>query len=130
MTLHKAVKQYIALKQSLGFRFHGQSVILAAFSKAMGKVSLCQIKPRAVQAYLDGRGPVTRYWHYKWETLHPFYRYAMARGWARRSPLPVQVPKLDITFTTIFTRRRSCAPFSKPLPPSEQAIYHRKLCVP
>jgi integrase/recombinase XerD len=99
MTLHKAIEQYIALKQSLGFRFHGQSVILAAFSKAMGKVSLRQVKPRAVRAYLDGRGPVTRHWHYKWETLHPFYRYAMARGWVRRSPLPVHVPKLDVTFT-------------------------------
>jgi integrase/recombinase XerD len=105
MTLHKAIEQYIALKQSLGFRFHGQSVILAAFSKAMGKVSLGQVKPRAVRAYLDGSGPVTRHWHYKWQTLRPFYRFAMARGWVRRSPLPVEVPKLDITFTAyIYTQ--------------------------
>jgi integrase/recombinase XerD len=105
MKLHKAVKQYIALKQSLGFRFQSQSVILAAFSKAMGKVSLGQVKPRAVRAYLDGSGPVTRHWHYKWQTLRPFYRFAMARGWVRRSPLPVEVPKLDITFTAyIYTQ--------------------------
>jgi integrase/recombinase XerD len=105
MKLHKAVEQYIALKQSLGFRFQSQSVILAAFSKAMGKVSLGQVKPRAVRAYLDGSGPVTRHWHYKWQTLRPFYRFAMARGWVRRSPLPVEVPKLDITFTAyIYTQ--------------------------
>ena len=54
MTLHKAVEQYITAKRALGFRFHTESVILAAFSKAMGRVSLGQVRPRAVRAYLDG----------------------------------------------------------------------------
>lgn len=105
MKLHRAVEQYIALKQSLGFRFHTESVILSAFSKAMGKVSLGQVKPRAVRAYLDGKGPVTRHWHRKWETLRPFYGFAMTRGLVRRSPLPARAPKLDITFTAyIYTQ--------------------------
>jgi len=98
MTLQKAVKQYIALKRSLGFRFDGDGVILNAFSKAMGKVSLGRVKPKAVRAYLDGKGPVTRHWHRKWEALRPFYRFAVARGLVRRSPLPVHAPKLDTTF--------------------------------
>lgn len=105
MTLHKAVEQYIALKRSLGFRFHADSAILTAFSKAMGKVSLGQVKPKAVRAYLDGNGPVTRHWHRKWEALRPFYRFAVARGLVRRPPLPAQAPKLDTTFTAyIYTR--------------------------
>ena len=105
MTLRKAVEQYTTLKQSLGFRFRSDGVILTAFSKAMGKVSLGQVKPRAVRAYLDGKGPVTRNWHRKWEALRPFYRFAVARGLARRSPLPIQAPKLDTTFTAyIYTQ--------------------------
>lgn len=105
MTLHKATEQYITLKRSLGFRFHSESVILTAFSKAMGKVSLGQVKPRAVRAYLDGKGPLTRHWHRKWVALRPFYRFAMARGLVRRSPLPSQAPKIETTFTAyIYTQ--------------------------
>jgi site-specific recombinase XerD len=99
MTLHKAVEQYVALKRSLGFRFHADRVILTAFSKAMGAVTLGQVKPRAVRAYLDGKGPVTRHWYRKWEALRPFYRFALARGLARRSPVPIHAPKLDVRFT-------------------------------
>ena len=99
MTLHEALHQYIRMKRSLGFRFHSESVILTAFSRAMGKVRLGQIKPCKVRAYLDGNGPVTRHWHRKWETLRGFYRFAMARAMVRRPPLPVHAPKLDRVFT-------------------------------
>lgn len=99
MTLSKAVEQYITVKRSLGFRFQTESVILAAFSKAIGTVHLGQIKPGAVRAYLDGHGPVTRHWYRKWETLRLFYRFAMARGLVQRSPLPTNPPKLGTTFT-------------------------------
>lgn len=99
MTLHRAVEQYIALKRALGFRFRSDRVILKAFSKAMGNVTLGRIRPGAVRAYLDGTGPVTRHWYRKWEALRPFYRFAMSRGLVRRSPLPTQAPKLDVTFT-------------------------------
>ena len=106
MTVHHAVEQYVKVKRSLGFPFHAENVILTAFAKAMGKVSLSQVKPRAVRAYLDGKGPVTRHWHRKWETLRPFYRYAMARGLVRHSPLPAHAPKLDVTFTAhIYTQQ-------------------------
>lgn len=105
MTLQKAVEQYIALKRSLGYRFRSDGVILNAFSKAMGKVTMGQVKARAARAYLDGNGPVTRHWHRKWEALRPFYRFAMIRGLVRHSPLPTQAPKLDISFTAyIYTQ--------------------------
>jgi len=87
------------------FQFNPELGSAAAFSKAMGKVNLGQVKPRAVRAYLDGKGPVTRHWHRKWETLRPFYGFAMTRGLVRRSPLPARAPKLDITFTAyIYTQ--------------------------
>jgi integrase len=86
------------VKQSLGFRFHAESVILRAFSVAMGKVSIGQVKPAAVRVYLNGRGPVTRFWERKWVALRGFYRFALSRDLARRSPLPARPAKVTKTF--------------------------------
>ena len=99
MKLRRAVEQYILLKQSLGFRFRVQSYALRAFSRAMGTVSVGQVKPATARAYLDGHGPVTAAWPQKWSILRGFYAYAVARGIARRSPLPAQAPKIAQTFT-------------------------------
>lgn len=99
MKLRQAVEHYICLKQSLGFRFRTESNTLKAFSQAMGKVNAGQVKPRAVCNFLNGHGPVTRHWICQWGTLRGFYRFAIARGWARRSPLPHQAPKVAVTFT-------------------------------
>jgi integrase len=106
MKLHRAVEQYILLKQSLGFRFRGPSYMLRAFSRAMGKVNVGQVKPAAARAYLDGHGPVTETWTHKWTALRGFYAYAITRGMARRSPLPLQAPKVAQTFTPyIYTQQ-------------------------
>ena len=60
---------------------------------------------RPARAYLDGKGPITRHWHRKWEALRPFYRFAITRGLVRRSPLPTHAPKLDTPFTAyIYTQ--------------------------
>jgi site-specific recombinase XerD len=93
MKLHTAIEKYIGLKISLGFRFHADSVILRAFRRAMGSVKLGDVKPARVRAYLDGTGPLTRFWERKWVTLRGFYRFAQARGLVRQSPLPKVPPK-------------------------------------
>ena len=99
MRLGHAVERYITLKQSLGFRFRAEGRILANFRKTMGEVRLGQVKPAAVRAYLDGQGPVTAYWTRKWETLRGFYRFALACGWVRRSPLPTHARRVAVSFT-------------------------------
>ena len=106
MKLAHAVEQYINLKQALGFRFHTESRILHAFRRAMDQSSLGRIQPKAVRAFLDGRGPVTRNWSRKWVALRGFYDFAAARGLARRSPLPANAPKVAVVFTPyIYTRQ-------------------------
>jgi len=99
MKLVQTVTQYITLKQSLGFRFQSERIILKTFCRTMGKIRMDQVKPVAVRAFLDGHGPVTRHWSRKWETLRGFYGFALARGWARRSPLPAEAPKVAVIFT-------------------------------
>lgn len=100
MKLRQAIEQYIALKRSLGFRLRIQSYVLRAFSRAMGQAShVGRVRPASARAYLDGRGPVTDTWVQKWSILRGFYAYAVARGIARRSPLPARAPKVAQTFT-------------------------------
>ncbi len=99
MKLRRAIGQYTRLKQSLGFRFRTQSYTLRAFSRAMGNVSVGEIKPAAARAYLDGHGPLTETWVQRWYILRGFFAYAITRGLVRRSPLPLQAPKVASTFT-------------------------------
>ena len=99
MKLVQAVAQYITLKQSLGFRFHTERIILKAFSRAMGKVRVGQVTSVAVRAFLDGYGPVTQHWSRQWHALRGFYGFALTRGLARRSPLPTEAPKVSVRFT-------------------------------
>lgn len=106
MKLPQAVKQYLALKRSLGFRFQTETQILQAFSQTMGKLSLGQIRPKAVRVFLDGRSPATRNWSRKWVALRGFYDFALARALVRRSPLPAQAPKVAVRFTPyIYTQQ-------------------------
>jgi site-specific recombinase XerD len=59
----------------------------------MGDMSITEIAGERVHAYIAGSGPVTRYWHRKYEVLRGFYRFAMARGYLSSFPLPKVVPK-------------------------------------
>jgi len=99
MKLRSALRQYIDLKRSLGYRFCSEAVILTAFGKAMGAtIELRRVRPASLRTYLDGQGPITRFWERKRTALRGFYRYAMARGWVARSPLPVAIPKMPPPF--------------------------------
>lgn len=99
MKLHQVIEQYLTLKQSLGFRFQTETRILKGFGKAMGNARLSQVSPVAVRTYLNGHGPVTPYWLRKWGVLRGLYGFALARGLARRSPLPLSAPKVAVNFT-------------------------------
>ena len=93
MKLSQAVHDYITLKQSLGSRFHTEATILKAFCNALGEVTIVDVEPHQVTSYLDGNGPVTLYWHSKYEALSGFYRFVLGRGYVLHSPLPSMVPK-------------------------------------
>jgi integrase len=98
MKLAQAVNDYIGLKQSLGCRFHTEATILKAFCNAFGEVAIVDVEPHRVTSYLAGNGPVTRYWHRKYEALSGFYRFALGRGYVLHSPLPTTVPKRPQAF--------------------------------
>lgn len=98
MKLSQIATKYIIFKQSMGMRFRAESVILKAFCRAMGDIDIAQITPNSVQDYLTGTGPITTFWHRKFDALSGFYRFALSRGYVSSSPLPTIIPKRPAPF--------------------------------
>jgi integrase/recombinase XerD len=98
MKLAQLVAEYVTFKQSMGMRFRAESVILNAFCRAMGDIDVTQVSSCSVEDYLAGTGPITAFWHRKFEALSGFYRYTVSRGHISLSPLPTIIPKRPATF--------------------------------
>ncbi len=98
MRLAQIAAEYVTFKQSMGMRFRAESVILNAFCQAMGDIDIMQVRFCVVDNYLTGTGPITAFWHRKFEALSGFYRYAISRGHVLLSPLPTIIPKRPATF--------------------------------
>jgi len=103
MNLSALASQYVAYKQDMGMRFHTEARTLKSFCQAMGDISMAEIMPDRVHVFIAGTGPVTRFWHRKYEVLRGFYRFATARGHVDRSPLPKILPKAPEFVPHIFS---------------------------
>ncbi len=104
MMLAQLSDEYVTFKQSIGMRFRTESRILKAFCRAMGDIDITQVNPLSVERYLAGTGPITTFWHRKFEALSGFYRHAIARGHVAVAPLPLIAPKRPEAFKPyIFT---------------------------
>lgn len=94
MRLDVVITNYTAYRRSLGERFHSNAQILKSFCRAIGgETDVTDILPEQVSRFLDGKGPITVYWHLKYDALLGFYRYALSRGLVGNSPLPTVKPK-------------------------------------
>jgi hypothetical protein len=67
MKLSDLASRYVAYKQDMGMRFHTEARTLKSFCRTMGDVAMAEITPDRVLAYIAGTGPVTRFWHRKYE---------------------------------------------------------------
>ena len=106
MILSEAVEAYILHKRSLGMGFRGEAVRLRAFVQAVGDRNMRLVKPEQVLRFLEGKGPITSFWFAKDYTLNPFYRYAIARKYCLKSPLPLSMPQKPEMFQPyIYTNR-------------------------
>src|SRR5260370_42262093 len=94
MKLAQVIALYVAFRKNLGVSFENDAKLLQMFSRAAGEtVNISGVQADLVKAFLDGRGPITRYWHRKLTVLRGFYRYAMSRRYVAVAPLPTIVPK-------------------------------------
>jgi integrase len=94
MKLAALIEQYIDYKRSLGMVFKSPAVCLKAFLAEISDVPLDTITPKQVLTHLDGKvGPTTYSWFSKYQTLRPFFRFAIDRGHLQACPLPKVLPK-------------------------------------
>jgi integrase/recombinase XerD len=98
MRFHDLVEAYIAYKRSLGMRYRSQAAVLRAYCRVVADVTVEQVRPESVLAFITGTGPVTARWIEYYRVFGGFYRYAISRGFATTSPLPTSAPKLPPAF--------------------------------
>jgi site-specific recombinase XerD len=93
MTLGEAIDRYITWKRAGGARFESVARVLRQYARSVGEEVGCGDARRdQVRAFLGGNAPLTAYRGVKRSALAGFYRYALARGLATRSPLPTEEP--------------------------------------
>ena len=89
MILRDAIDAYVAWQQAHGTRFIASARLLHSFCQHVGGGIDCDaVEGPDVLRFLAGNGPLTRYRANKYGALAGFYRYAISRGHAVRSPLP------------------------------------------
>lgn len=94
MTLSELINKYVTYKQSLGMYFRTPATRLKAFLSEIGDIELDAITPEQVLRHLDGKmGPTTSLWLSKYQTLRPFFRYAIDRKHLQSCPLPTTLPR-------------------------------------
>jgi hypothetical protein len=94
MMLREAIEQYILWRQAHGAKFTSEASVLRRFlGYADGHAACDAVTKAQVLAYLAGKGPLTRYRENKYYALAGFWRYAISRDHASRSPLPDNEPR-------------------------------------
>ncbi len=93
MTLATLTAEYIAYRQAGGTDFRSTAQVLGTFCRAVGGGrEVVTVEDGALRAFLDGPGPLTRYWHKKHSALLGCYRYAVSRGYLAALPPPLTAP--------------------------------------
>ncbi len=89
MILQDAIDRYVAWCRTHGAKFDTSAHLLYSFSRHVGENIDCgSVDDADVLSFLAGNGRLTRYRANKYSALTGFYRYAISRGYAARSPLP------------------------------------------
>ncbi len=93
MKVADAVQEYVTYKQALGMSYKSRALKLHAFARFVGPIHLDRVTPEVVRNFLNACGTVTGEWFNKFSTLNAFFRFAIARGYAKENPLPRTKPK-------------------------------------
>jgi hypothetical protein len=61
MKLVQVIQDYVDLKQAIGSRFHAEAVILKAFARSVGDLTMPEVTAEHVNAYLAGHHDLEGY---------------------------------------------------------------------
>jgi len=91
MNLQESIDAYVDWRRAHGAKFVTGAEALHLFCKRVGGDIECNaVREADVLAFLAGNRPLTRYRAHKYSALVGFWRYAVSRGHAARSPLPAR----------------------------------------
>ncbi|MBX9739730.1 MAG: tyrosine-type recombinase/integrase, partial [Beijerinckiaceae bacterium] len=94
MMLREAIEQYILWRRAHGAKFTTGANLLRHFlGYADGDAACDAVTTTQVLAFLAGKGSLARHRENKYSALAGFWRHAIRRGKAMRSPLPNSEPK-------------------------------------
>ena len=97
MTLRESIEQYIIWRQAHGAKFTtGASLLRHFLGYADGDAACDAVTAAQVLVFLAGGGPLTRHRENKYYALAGFWRHAISRGHATRSPLPDNEPRSPV----------------------------------
>jgi site-specific recombinase XerD len=97
MMLREAIEQYILWRQAHGAKFTTGANLLRNFLGYADEDAACDaVTTGQVLAFLVGKGPLTRHRENKYYALVGFWRFAISRGHASRSPLPDNEPRSPV----------------------------------
>lgn len=91
MRVATAVQRYLDYKHGLGMKFSSEGRIFAAFCRAHGEADVCHVPSAGAWRFLCPKGRQTRGSEIKYFALRGFYKFAIARGYVSRSPLPARL---------------------------------------
>jgi integrase len=88
MSATSIIISYIEHNRGLGKRFRSEAFVLLAFARSVGDTPLHRIQPAMISRFIDRKGnrDVTK--RYKYRVLARFFRFLIARGRLKASPVP------------------------------------------
>ncbi|MBC7138610.1 MAG: tyrosine-type recombinase/integrase [Defluviimonas sp.] len=97
MILREAIKRYVLWRRAHGAKFTTGANLLRRFlDHADGDAACDAVTMGQVLAYLVGEGPPTRHRENRYYALAGFWRHAISRGHASRSPMPADAPRSPV----------------------------------
>jgi integrase len=97
MMLREAIEQYILWRQAHGAKFTTGANLLRQFvGCADGHAACDAVTTAQVLVFLAGAGPLTRHRENKHYALAGFWRHAISRSHATRSPMPDNEPRSPV----------------------------------
>jgi len=106
MILREAIERYVLWRRAHGAKFTTAANLLRRFLDHAGGDAVCDaVTTEQVLAYLTEGGPPTRHSENRYYALAGFWRHAISRGHATRSPLPNDAPRSPVRASPyIYTR--------------------------
>ena len=92
MKTSELIGHYLTARRANGTRLKSGQRLLYQFARETGDLPLAEVTPQAISVFLRGRGELSATWKTRYGLLTGLYRFAMARGHVKASPLPHQRP--------------------------------------